>query len=119
VATMMNLVDHFAVREKIDPMKLASLCQRVENHVVGAPCGIMDQVTSLLGEENSLLRMICQPHEIQPPLRVPPGIRFVGINSNVKHSVGGPMYARTRCAAFMAHKMILETMRQMGTRAGR
>ena len=35
------------------------------------------------------------------------GVRVLGINSNVKHSVGGGQYGKTRCAAFMAHAMIL------------
>src|SRR6185369_2280683 len=62
--------------------------------------------------------MICQPHELQRSLFLPKGIRVIGINSNVKHSVGGGMYGRTRCAAFMAHKMILARMDQMGRAAG-
>jgi galactokinase len=119
VATMMNLVDHFSLREKIDPMKMSAMCQAVENQIVGAPCGIMDQVSSCYGEQGALLRMICQPHEIQSPLFFPTGIRAVGINSNVKHSVGGGMYGRTRCAAFMGHTIIVNKMREMGQAAGR
>ena len=56
--------------------------------------------------------MVCQPHELQPSLALPSGVRVVGINSNVKHSVGGGAYGQTRCAAFMGHKIILETMRK-------
>lgn len=126
VATMINLLDHYGVQRSeqpapgaVDPMRLAALCQQVENRVVGAPCGIMDQVTSCYGHAGQLLRLVCQPHELQPPLELPAGIRVLGINSNVRHSVGGGMYGRTRCAAFMGHKMILEKMRQMGTEAGR
>ena len=119
VATMMNLVDHFGLRDKIDPMIVATLCQRVENFVVGAPSGLMDQAASTVGNVGSLMRMICQPHELQRPLNLPHGIRVIGINSNLKHSVGGGTYGRTRCAAFMAHKMIYEVMRQMGAKAGR
>ncbi|HEV2296093.1 MAG TPA: hypothetical protein VGR35_19770 [Tepidisphaeraceae bacterium] len=119
VATMMNLVEHFGVRDRTDQLRLAALCQSVENRIVGAPCGIMDQVTSCLGESGSLLRMICQPHTLLPPMHLPPGVRVIGINSNVKHSVGGGMYGRTRCAAFMAHRIILEQMRTLGRRSGR
>lgn len=126
VATMINLLDHYGIRRSetgedntVDPMRLARLCQQVENHVVGAPCGIMDQVTSCYGQPGKLLRMVCQPHELQPPLTLPQGIRVLGINSNVRHSVGGGMYGRTRCAAFMGHKIILEKMREMGVQAGR
>jgi L-arabinokinase len=119
VATMMNLIDHFAILGRLDPMRVAALCQQVENRVVGAPCGIMDQVTSCAGEAGTLLRLLCQPHELQPPLKLPAGVRVVGINSNVQHSVGGGAYGRTRCAAFMAHKMILESMRRGGATMGR
>ncbi len=103
----------------ISPLQLAALCQEVENRIVGAPCGIMDQVASCAGKAGSLLRMICQPHELQPPLRLPEGVRVVGINSNVRHHVGGGQYGRTRCAAFMGHRIILDAMRDMGARAGR
>ena len=141
VATMMNLVDHFGISREgasdastamadpaslapsrnasLDPMRLAALCQSVENRIVGAPCGIMDQVTSCYGETGSLLRMVCQPHKLLPPATLPPGVRVIGINSNVKHSVGGGMYGRTRCAAFMAHSMIFNQMRLIGQRIDR
>ena len=119
VATMMNLIDHVGIRGRVDPMRVAALCQRVENGIVGAPCGIMDQVTSCAGKHGTLLRMLCQPHELQPPVPIPANVRFVGINSNVKHSVGGGAYGRTRCAAFMAHKIIFETMRRAGEQHGK
>jgi L-arabinokinase len=118
VATMMNLCGHFGLLATIQPLKLAAMCQEVENRLVGAPCGIMDQVSSCCGRSDSLLRLLCQPHELQPPLNFPAGVRAVGIDSRVKHSVGGPMYGRTRCAAFMGHKIILEKMREMGDAAG-
>ncbi|KAL2544493.1 L-arabinokinase [Forsythia ovata] len=44
----------------ISPRELALLCQKVENHVVGAPCGVMDQMTSACGEANKLFAMVCQ-----------------------------------------------------------
>lgn len=124
VAAMMALADHFGVPRgegegDLTPLRLAALCQEVENRVVGAPCGIMDQVASCMGEAGSLMRMVCQPHELLPPLKLPAGIRVLGINSRVKHSVGGGQYGRTRCAAFMGHKIILDTMRRIGTAAGR
>jgi galactokinase len=119
VATMMALVDHLGVRESVSPEGMAVLCQRVENEIVGAPCGVMDQMTSCLGESGKLLRMVCQPHALLPPLELPPGIQVVGIDSGVRHDVGGGAYGRTRCAAFIAHRVILERMRQIGAAAGR
>lgn len=119
VATMINLVHHFHLESQLDPMRLATLCQMVENRVVGAPCGIMDQAASVIGQQGSLMCMVCQPHDIQPTLHLPQGIRVVGINSAVKHSVGGGMYGRTRCAAFMGHRIILQKMADLGRAAGK
>jgi galactokinase len=118
VATMVNLVAHFGLVDRLDPMALSSLCQRVENAIVGAPCGIMDQVTCCYGRAGSLLRMVCQPHALQPALHLPAGVKVVGMNSRVRHSIGGGQYGRTRCAAFMGHAIILDRMRQMGRAAG-
>ena len=119
VATMINLVHHFGLQETVTPMQIASMCQQVENRIVGAPCGIMDQVSACLGEAGKLLRMVCQPHEVKEPLCMPDGIRAIGINSAVRHSVGGGMYGRTRCAAFMGHRIILHHMTKMGQLSGR
>jgi galactokinase len=119
VATMMNLVEHFGIRNQTDPMLISVLCQQVENRVVGAPCGIMDQVSSCYGKAHSLLRMVCQPHQIQPALHLPRGTRVVGINSQIKHSVGNGMYGQTRCAAFMGHRIILHQMRHIGQAVNR
>mgnify|MGYP000007271892 CR=1 FL=1 len=41
--------------------ELPTLAQQVENTLVGAPCGIMDQLSSYLGNENKLLPILCQP----------------------------------------------------------
>jgi L-arabinokinase len=119
VATMINLRDQFDLADKMDPMRLAALCQRVENHVVGAPCGIMDQVTSCAGHAGTLLELLCQPHDLRGTLRLPQGVRIVGMNTNVKHSVGGGQYGLTRCAAFMGHRLILAKMEDLGRAAGR
>jgi len=123
VATMLNLLGHFEI--SLDPLRIAQLCQQVENQIVGAPCGIMDQVTCLLGEQNQLLRLLCQPAQLQPNLKIPQSIRFVGIDSAVRHSltsssiadcrlpIANP-YALTRTSAFMGHKIILNQMKKIG-----
>jgi galactokinase len=91
---------------KLEPLELARLCQIVENRVVGAPCGIMDQVTIALGQQGTLLPIVCRPHEVLDAERLPGGWRVAGINSCVKHSVGGYRYTRARCGAFMGRKII-------------
>lgn len=90
----------------ISGMRLAALCQKVENLVVGAPCGIMDQVTSVLGQTGKLLCLKCQPHEVRGFTQLPDGLRFVGFNTGVKHSIGGMRYANARIGAFMGQRII-------------
>ncbi len=90
----------------LDGIALARLSQIVENKVVGAPCGIMDQMSSALCVPSSLLLILCQPHTVQGTQALPDGIRVFGISSAVKHSVGGSAYTRARVAAFMGRKML-------------
>jgi len=104
VATMHALNEAAGIHPS--DMTLAAWCQRVENTIVGAPCGIMDQVTSALGLEDNLLVLQCQPHNLIGYQRTPPGWKFVGIDSRVKHSVGGSAYTEARVGAFMGLKII-------------
>ncbi|KAG5225055.1 L-arabinokinase [Salix suchowensis] len=90
----------------ISPRDIALLCQKVENHIVGAPCGVMDQMTSACGEANKLLAMVCQPAEVIGLVEIPSHIRFWGIDSGIRHSVGGADYGSVRIGAFMGRKMI-------------
>ncbi|KAK7320756.1 hypothetical protein VNO77_30525 [Canavalia gladiata] len=90
----------------ISPRDLAILCQKVENHIVGAPCGVMDQMASACGEANKLLAMICQPAEIVGLVEIPSHIRVWGIDSGIRHSVGGADYGSVRIGTFMGMKMI-------------
>ena len=100
----------------LDGVTLARLAQMVENKVVGAPCGIMDQMSSALCVPNSLLLILCQPHEVQGTQDLPEGVRVFGINSNVKHSVGGSAYTRARVAAFMGRKVLgVDYLAQLST----
>jgi len=84
------------------------LCQKAENLVVGAPCGVMDQVTSCCGVENALISLLCQPAEIQEIVQIPRGLEFWGIDSGVRHAVTGSDYASVRVAAFMGYRIIAE-----------
>lgn len=104
VATMRATAAAFSL--ELDGLTLARLCQRVENEWVGAPCGVMDQVTSACGQEGKLLLLRCQPHTIEGYTKIPDGWSVFGIDSCVKHSVGGTGYTGVRCAAFMGAKLL-------------
>ena len=90
----------------MQPERLATAGQWVENHVVGAPCGIMDQMTSACGLRDRLLRLRCQPGTVEGHVAVPAGYRFYGIDSGIRHAVSGADYGTVRTAAFMGYRMI-------------
>lgn len=106
VATLMALDELYKLA--LGKLELPVLAQKVENEIVGAPCGLMDQLTSYLGEESKLLPLVCQPIEVKEPIAIPPEIRLFGIDSGVKHSVSGKAYTNARIAAFMGYSMIAE-----------
>jgi galactokinase len=106
VASMRAVTAAFGV--PMDGLTLARLCQRVENEIMDAPCGVMDQVTSALGEAGELLLLLCQPHRIEGTLKIPAGWTAFGIDSGVKHSVGGVGYTTVRIAAFMGYKILAD-----------
>ena len=85
---------------------LALLCQIVENRVVGAPCGVMDQMTAALGEAGTLLALRCQPAELEPPVRLPDDVEVFGIDSGIRHAVTGADYGSVRVGAFMGYRII-------------
>jgi galactokinase len=45
---------------KIDPVRMAVLCQRAENEFVGLNCGILDQYSSAMGKADSVLLLDCR-----------------------------------------------------------
>lgn len=90
--------------------ELPRLAQMAENLVVGAPCGLMDQLTSYFGHEDKLLPIICQPDKLLPLISIPEGIHFMGVDSGVRHSVGGSSYIDVRCATFMGYSIIAKNV---------
>ena len=106
VATMQAICGAFGL--ELEGRTLAILCQMVENRVVGAPCGIMDQMTSACGQEGQLLALLCQPAELQPAVALPADLAVWGIDSGIRHAVGGADYGSVRAAAFMGYRIIAE-----------
>ena len=90
----------------IDPLRLAALCQEAENRVVGAPCGIMDQVAVALGTPGAVLPILCRPASVADAVALPEGLELVGWPTGAAHDVGGIPYGRARAAAFMGKRMV-------------
>ena len=110
IAAMTAVCKAFGI--KIDAFESAALCQKVENLIVGAPCGIMDQMTSVFGRKSRLMALLCQPAQLQPFIQIPDEITFWGIDSGIRHSVSGSDYTSVRVGAFMGQRIISEFMKK-------
>jgi L-arabinokinase len=106
VATMSAVAAAFEI--EIEPREIALLCQRLENLVVGAPCGVMDQMTSACGEAHQLLSLVCQPAELLGSIKLPEDLAVWGLDSGTRHSIGGGDYGSVRAGAFMGYRIIAE-----------
>jgi L-arabinokinase len=100
VAVARSLASH------LDPLRIAALCQEAENQVVGAPCGIMDQVAVAAGRPGWLLPVLCRPASLQPAVPLRPDVEVVGWPSGAAHDVGGDSYRRARVATFMGKRIV-------------
>jgi L-arabinokinase len=108
MATLKALAEAYQLT--FEGTELARLGQLAENRVVGAPCGLMDQLASYHGKHGTLLPITCQPDILHPLLALPKGVHLVGIDSGVRHSVGGASYGDVRTAAFMGYSIIAQLL---------
>jgi len=108
VASMQTIATAWDI--PLSPREIAIFCQKVENYVVGAPCGLMDQLTAVFGESNKLLPIICQPDICLPLVSIPEDIAFIGIDSGIAHSVEGADYGSVRIGAFMGYRIIADKL---------
>lgn len=89
-------------------VELAEACQWVENVIAESACGVMDQIAVVLGEENFVLPLVCQPCQPRPLVRLPEGLTCWGIDSGVRHQVSGVEYEAARAAGFIGYKLICD-----------
>ncbi|KAM8944818.1 galactokinase isoform 2-T2 [Lycaon pictus] len=66
----------------------AQVCQQAEHSFAGVPCGIMDQLIALLGQEGHALLIDCRSLETSLVPLSEPKLAVLITNSNVRHSLG-------------------------------
>ena len=99
---------------RLEPLRLAQLGQMAENHVVGAPCGIMDQIAITCGRQGRLTHILCRPGTVLGDVPIPTGTGFAGVNSMVRHSVAANPYSDVRIGAFMGRRIINDLRAKTG-----
>jgi galactokinase len=104
IATLRAL--NHAANLGLPAIELARMGQEAENLIVGAACGLMDQLASACGRSGELLPILCRPDTLYDSLPLPTGLVIAGWPSGVKHQVGASPYATARGAAFMGKRML-------------
>jgi galactokinase len=94
VGVAVALLDLFELTAS--PADIAAICQRAENHVVGARCGIMDQFIAAHARSGTAVLLDCRAlaHRYLP---LPADVQIVACNTMVRHAVAGGDY-NTRVA---------------------
>lgn len=92
---------------RIDTQEQARLAQRAENHYVGAPTGLLDQLASLFGQPSTALLIDFRDLTVAPVAFDPDaaGVALLLIDSRARHSHVGGEYAarRASCERVAAH----------------
>jgi galactokinase len=80
---------------QIDPVQKALLCQRAENQFVGMNCGILDQYSSAMGQEGSVLLLDCRSltSETRP---IAPGVQVMICDTRARRALTGSEYPERR-----------------------
>ena len=92
--------------KKLDPVEKALLCQKAEHEYAGMPCGIMDQIISVMGRENHLLLLDCRSRRTEQVPLNDPSIAVLIVNTNVKHELTGSEYPARRKQCETAAKIL-------------
>jgi galactokinase len=90
-----------------DRVSLAQLCSRVESEWVGAQTGLLDQLASLYGASDAVLRIDFQTLEVDPiPLRLEGGWRLVTLDSGERHANASSAYNERRAECSRACELL-------------
>jgi galactokinase len=118
-AMMMARFEGFRFRKSADHTEIAVLAGSRQMDLLAMNHRQSPRIGSFAGGAGSLVRLRCNPHELQPLLKIPDGVRVFGINSNVTSPDRSSRAMRLHIATEMARQMILDAMRQIGKAAGK
>jgi L-arabinokinase len=108
VASLRALAAAYGV--EVDGRELSLRCQRAENLIVGAPCGVMDQMAVTLGEPGRLLCLVCQLAESCAAVPLPSDLEAWGIDLGIQHDVAGADYSSVLTGAFMGYRILAQEL---------
>jgi galactokinase len=80
----------------LDPRDKARLARRAEHEFAGVPCGIMDQLASVLGDPRGPILIDCESQAARLVTIADASASILIANTNVRHALGDGEYARRR-----------------------
>jgi galactokinase len=96
---------------ELEPLELARACQESEHIATGVPCGIMDQIASILGRRNHALLIDCRNLEVDY-VPLPSDLDVLVVHSGVARMLEGSDYAERRAACeAVARRLGLDALR--------
>jgi galactokinase len=93
---------------------LAVACQQAEHVASGVPCGIMDQLVSVLAQPDAALLVDCRSLDVEA-VPLPPGVAIVAVHSGVERDLRSSEWAERRAACERAARRLgLRSLRDAG-----
>jgi galactokinase len=86
----------------LDPREKARLCRQAEHEYAGVPCGLMDQLASVLGDPAGPMLIDCKTQAVRIVPIADPHASVLICNTNVHHALGDGAYARRRAECAQA-----------------
>ena len=90
----------------LEPLEKALLCQQAEHDFAGVPCGIMDQFTSILAQEDHALLLDCRSRTATSVAMTDPAVTVLIINTNIRHKLAESEYAKRRSQCEAAARVL-------------
>jgi galactokinase len=91
--------------QDIDPLIIAKMAQRAENEFVGMNCGILDQYSSVMGQEGRMLLLDCRSitHQAKP---IAPGLLMMICDTRAERALTGSEYPERRAQCERGAKIL-------------
>ncbi len=97
-----------------DKTALAKIGQQAEHTFAGCPCGLLDQASSMYGEEGALVKSDFRYNTFET-VPLGPTVAFMMVKTNAKHALVDGAYASRRAACEEAAKFFAGVLRKKVT----
>ena len=96
--------------KEVDKTTMAKIGQKAEHTFAGCPCGLLDQASSMYGQEGSLVKSDFRYNTFES-VSMGPTVAFMMVKSNAKHALVDGAYASRRQACEDAAKYFAGVLR--------